>query len=273
MSKDDIKQKTKSKADKKKKGFLSSLIQVEKLEETVKPEIVKEEQDEKIPLKPKTDIKLPESTKDIDKQAKQENQAKETKLTEDQKLLVRTGSGINLIPKKSKAEVKKEKKKFSFSLSSIASLIVLVVLSLGVVFFNIISKQQLQAAKQTLYEKEAYLESYTDKFVSNDEILERIDLYRAVQRAVFSPREVVEYIITIVDRERGINITSFNMTDGLDFEMSGGATELESVAKIWYLLGVDPNIINVNLASVGKGEKGVSFSFEGTLNEDKFKSN
>jgi hypothetical protein len=194
-------------------------------------------------------------------------------LSEDEKLLVRTGSSINLVPKKSQQEVQKEKKKFSFSVSSIMSLILLVSLSLGVVLFNIVSKQQLRLAEEKQYEIEVNLQAYTDKFISNEEIIERIDLYKDVQEGVFSPREVVEYVMEIVERQPNIEITSFNMTDELDFEISGNTTELEPVAKVWYMLGTDENIVTVNLESVGKGEEGVRFSFKGELERDKFIKN
>ena len=220
---------------------------------------------------PQTDPEKKQEEK-IDTKSKSESKKedKENGLSEDEKLLVRAEGGINLVPKKSKQEVKKEKKKFSFSVSSIISLIVLVVLSLGVVFFNIVSKQQLTSAKKEQYKKETYLQSYSDKFLSNEEILERVDLYRRVQRGVFSPREVVEYVMNIVERESTVEITSFNLTDSLEFEMSGNTSELEAVAKLWYMLGINENIVTINLSSVGKGETKVSFSFEGELETDKF---
>lgn len=198
---------------------------------------------------------------------------KQNGLSEEEKLLLRTGEGVNLIPKKSKQEVKKEKSKFTFSLSTMISLTLLVVLSLGVVFFNISSKRQLRLAKEDLHDKEIYLQSYTDKYLSNEELLERIDLYREVQKGYFSPREVVEYVTNIVEREGGIRVNGFNLSDDLEFEISGNGLELESVAKLWYLLGIDENIVNINLSSVGKSEEGVRFSFEGILETDKFINN
>ena len=41
--------------------------------------------------------------------------------------------------------------------------------------------------------------------------------------------------------------------------MSGSTSDLAVVAKLWYLLGIDENIDNVNLESVGKGEQGLVF--------------
>jgi hypothetical protein len=211
--------------------------------------------------------------KDVKKENVEQKKEKDESLDEEQKLLLRTGQGINLVPKKSKQEIKKEEKKFSFSISSILSLILLVILSLGVVFYNIISKQQLSSAKQRQNNLENELQSYSDKYISHQEITERIELYKGVKSAVYSPREVVEYVMEIVERQSNIEVKSFNIDDSLKFEMSGGTDDLESVAKLWYMLGIDQYILNINLSGVSKTETGANFSFEGELDRDKFISN
>jgi hypothetical protein len=210
---------------------------------------------------------------DIKKESVEPKKGKDESLDEEEKLLLRTGQGINLVPKKSKQEIKKEEKKFSFSISSILSLILLVILSLGVVFYNIISKQQLTSAKQRQNNLENELQSYSDKYISHQEIIDRIDLYKGVKSAVYSPREVVEYVMEIVERQSNIEVKSFNIDDSLKFEMSGGTDDLESVAKLWYMLGIDQYILNINLSGVSKTETGANFSFEGELDRDKFISN
>jgi hypothetical protein len=146
-------------------------------------------------------------------------------------------------------------------------------LSLGVVFYNIISKQQLSSAKQRQNNLENELQSYSDKYISHQEITERIELYKGVKSAVYSPREVVEYVMEIVERQSNIEVKSFNIDDSLKFEMSGGTDDLESVAKLWYMLGIDQYILNINLSGVSKTETGANFSFEGELDRDKFISN
>jgi hypothetical protein len=153
------------------------------------------------------------------------------------------------------------------------SLLVLVLLSLGVVLFNIISKNQLNQAKEKLYDREIELEQYTDKIIANEEILDRIDLYRRLQEGVFSPKEILQYFMGVVDKAGNIEIRTFDLGDNLSFETSGSTTELSVVARLWYLLGIDDNIETVNLNSVGKSEGGVSFTFEGQLNTDKFINN
>jgi hypothetical protein len=150
------------------------------------------------------------------------------------------------------------------------SLLLLIVLSLGVVFFNIFFKQRLSAASEELYRRETELEAYTDKIISNEEILDRVDLYKYLQQGVFSPQEIVEYIMAIVNQSGNFTIRNFDLDNNLSFEMGGSTTDLSVVSRLWYLLGIDENIETINLESVGKGSEGVSFSFEGQLVTDNF---
>jgi len=232
---------------KKKKSLLSGLIEVEKEPKKKDNPETKAQPEQKPPQQPE-----------------------EKELSEDQQLLVNSGEGVNLIPKQSKAEISKEKKKFSFSISSLLSLALLVILSLGIVLFNIISKQQLNAANKELYSKELKMEDYKEKIVSNAEILDRIDLYRHLQKNVFSPKEILEYVIAIVNESGNVTIRSFDLSNSLSFEMNGSTSSLEVVSKLWYLLGIDDNIDTINLESVGKSDQGANFSFKGQLNADHF---
>jgi len=269
MNSNEERQNIKKPEKKQKKTFLSNFIEVE---EEPKKEKLKKEKPKKAQIKPKTKskVKSPKKEKIVEKKIKGD---KDSQLTEEEKLLLNTGEGVNLIPKRSKAEVKKEKKKISFSISSMISLVVLVLLSLGVVFFNIISKQQLNSAKEDLYEGEAELGVYSDKILSNSEILARTDLYKFLEKGVFSPKEILEYVLNVTDRSGNITIRTFDIGNDLSFEMSGSTSDLAVVAKLWYLLGIDENIENINLESVGKNDKGASFSFRGQLNTSKFIGN
>ena len=206
------------------------------------------------------------------KDKKNSDKAKKEKsgLTKKEELLMRGGEGVNLVPKKSKEEVEKEQKKFSLSVGSIVSLILLVTLSLGVVMYNIISKVQLNSAKKELFEEEVKLESYQDKYISNREIIDRIDLYKKFEKAVFSPKDIIDYAMTLVDKSGDIEINSFDLDESLNVEISGSTSTLGIVSKLWYLLGTDKNIVTVNLSSVGKNEEGVTFSFEIQLDTDYF---
>lgn len=273
MNKNEEKQNIKSNEKKQKKSFLSGLIQVEEKEDQEKSVEKPELQETPPNQQQQAASNQPpqrEPVKEKGKKKQVESKEDTNGLTEEQKLLLNTGQGVNLIPKRSKAEITKEKKKFSFSVSSMVSLMVLIILSLTVVFFNIISKQQLNSAKAELQKRESEMQQYTDKIISNDEILERIDLYRYLQQGVFSPREILEYIMTIVDRSGNITIRTFRLEDNLSFEMNGSTTDLAVVAKLWYLLGINENIDTINLESVGKSELGANFTFAGELNRSYF---
>ncbi len=209
---------------------------------------------------------------DIKKDSKKSKDEKNG-LTKREELLMRGGEGVNLVPKKSEEEIEKEQKKFSFSVGSIVSLILLVTLSLGVVLYNIISKGQLNSAKKQLFEQEVRLESYQDKYISNQEIMDRIDLYKKFEKAVFSPKEIIDYIMALVDKSGDIDINGFDLDESLNVEISGSTSTLGIVSKLWYLLGTDKNIVTVNLSSVGKNEEGVSFSFEIQLDTEYFTEN
>jgi hypothetical protein len=101
MNKNDKKQNSKENEKKQKKSFLSGLIQVENKEDNSQEQ--KQTEESKVPKQ-----KLVEPIKKEQKEKSEDNG-----LTEEEKLLLNTGEGVNLIPKKSKAEITKEKKKFS----------------------------------------------------------------------------------------------------------------------------------------------------------------
>ena len=254
---------------KQKKSFLSNFIEIEQPAQKDDTEKPKEVQQESVKAQPQVKQAVKEEKKKTTITKKEET----SELTEDEKLLLNTEGGVNLIPRKSVAEVKTAKKKFSLSVSSLVSLVILVGLSLGIVFFNILSKRQLNVAKERLFEREAQLQEYSDKMVNNNDILDRIDLYRYLEKGVFSPKEIIEYIMVITNRSGNVTIRSFDLGNDLSFDMSGRTNDLSVVAKLWYLLGIDENIENINLESVGKSDDGASFSFHGQLNASNFIDN
>jgi len=173
--------------------------------------------------------------------------------------------GINLIPNLSKEEVVHETKKKKLNMGAVISLMVLVFVSILVVGFNIISKIQLNNEKDKLYNYEQRLSSVSYKIIANNEIRERISLYKDIQEEAFSPRTVIEYINSIAAKSGNINITAFDFGGQLTFDLNGNAYTLEEVSKFWYLLSNDSKVENIILKSVGKTDDGVRFSFEGKL--------
>ena len=178
--------------------------------------------------------------------------------------------GINLIPTMSTEELKQEDKKKKMSSSALISVSVLFSVSILVIGFNIISKIQLNAEKEKLYNHEKRIEGYNQLIIDNSEIIERVLLYKDIQEGKFSTKAVIDYIQDIAKKSGNSNLTEFSFTGSNVFSFSGEATDLEDVAKLWYLLTNDLRMENINLKSVSKGEEGTRFSFTGELKLDQF---
>jgi len=178
---------------------------------------------------------------------------------------VKENTGINLIPNLSKEEVVKETKRKTLNMGAVISLMALVVVSILVVGFNIISKIQLNSEKEKLYNHEQRLGTVSYKIVGNNEIRERISLYKDIQKDAFSPRNVVEYINSIAAKSGSIELYSFDFGNQLTFDINGEAYSYEEVSKFWYLLSNDSKVESVILKSVGQTAGGVRFTFQGKL--------
>ena len=171
--------------------------------------------------------------------------------------------GFNLIPSMSEAEKVVEKTKSTVSIGSVLSLIILVVIILGVVGFNIVSRQILNVKKDELFKIESRINLQADKIIANDEIVDRAVLYSNVKRGAFSHKDIIEFLTKMGTKVGDIQMRSVMISENLDFSYSGYSTNLEQVSKLWYLLGIDEKIEHINLQSVGKGDNRVSFTFEG----------
>lgn len=178
--------------------------------------------------------------------------------------------GMNLIPKKTVAEVKVEKKKSTFNLGSVLALIALVTVTLGIVGFNIVSKVQLNNKKSELYSYEKVLGEKIDIISANNSIVDRVVMYQKVEDGRFSHKEVVQFLEGVLNKAGNLSINSLEISDGLSIEFSGTAPSFEEVSKLWYLLGVNDKVETVNLDSVGKGENDARFSFTAQLNSKEF---
>jgi len=174
-------------------------------------------------------------------------------------------TGINLIPNLSKEEVVKETKKKTLNMGAVISLMALVVVSILVVGFNIISKVQLNSEKDKLYNYEQRLGAISHKITGNNEISERISLYKDIQKDAFSPRNVIEYINSIAAKSGSIELHAFDFGGQLTFDLDGEAYSYEEVSKFWYLLSNDNKVESVTLKSVGQTVGGVRFTFQGKL--------
>ncbi|HNW23347.1 MAG TPA: hypothetical protein PKH06_01130 [Candidatus Dojkabacteria bacterium] len=180
--------------------------------------------------------------------------------------------GVNLIPSLTKEEKVHVKKKNTLNIGSLLSIIVLSTIALGIVGFNITSKMQLNSSKSNLSRIEKSVNTQIDKIESNNIILTRIDLYQTVKKNSFSHKEIIEFLNEVSGKVSGISYRSISISEDLTFELSGNSPDLEQISRLWYLFGINESIENINLESVAKNENGATFSFEGKLKFDSFKS-
>lgn len=181
-------------------------------------------------------------------------------------------SNINLIPTMTDEEIKAEDTKSKVKLSSLISLMVLFLVSILVVGFNIISRIQLNAQRESLAQQERNIQNYSHLISGNTEILERVYLYEDIQEDRYSITMVVEYLESVASRSGSsvINDMVFRTTES--FEFSGESNGLEDVAKLWYLLTNDAKILDVELRSFSGRGQTARFSFRGRLDLDEFPS-
>jgi hypothetical protein len=180
----------------------------------------------------------------------------------------RSEGGINLIPPLTEEEKKTETSKFRLNLSAAYTVLFLVVLSILVLGFNGISKMALNAEKEQLFELEKRSNLRSDLLSYNDEILRRVNLYNNIEESTFSSKEIVEYWQSI---SQGFAvITNVELTKGLGFTVTGTASSLTNVSRLWFLLANDSHVASVTLKTVVKDGATARFTFEGELNLTEF---
>ena len=180
--------------------------------------------------------------------------------------------GVNLIPSRTKEEEIQVKKKTTLSVGSLLAIIILALVSIGIVGFNIITKNQLSDKKKELANMENIVNQKADKIIANNVILDRINLYKDVKANSFSHKKVITFLREMAGKIQGITYDSMEISEDLSFKISGDAPNLEQLSRMWYLLGVNENIETIKLESFSKTETGATFSFEGKLVLDNFKA-
>lgn len=180
--------------------------------------------------------------------------------------------GVNLIPTRTKEEEVQVKKKTTLSIGSLLAIIILALVSIGIVGFNIITKNQLSDKKKELTDMEYIVNQKADKIVANNVILDRINLYKDVKANSFSHKKVITFLREMAGKIQGITYDSMEVSEDLSFKISGDAPNLEQLSRMWYLFGVNENIETIKLKSFSKTETGATFSFEGKLVLDNFKA-
>lgn len=181
-------------------------------------------------------------------------------------------AGINLIPTLSKEEVAAVEKKKKLNIGSIVSLLILVVVSILIVGFNIVSKMVLNTEKGKLATYESQVNKITQKIISSNAISERVKLYQDILGETYSPKEVVDYINALASKSGSAEINKFALSSDLTFSIEGEANDLEDISKFWYILSSDPKVESVTLQSVGNNVNSMRFSFKGKFIIEEFLS-
>jgi hypothetical protein len=208
---------------------------------------------------------------DVKKEKKKESSSKKGDAEETViKKKILEEKSVNLIPVMSREEVKKEDKKSKTNKASLISLLIFFSISIAVVGFNIISQIQLNHNKEKLLEQENRMLTYNQLIIDNNQILQRVFMYKDVQRGRYSTTEVVDYIQNILSKSGGATFSSFGFLGRTGIDFSGQARDLEEVAKLWYLLTKDEKINSVVLKSLSKGSTSVNYSFEANLVLEEF---
>ena len=180
--------------------------------------------------------------------------------------------GVNLIPSRTREEEIQVKKKTTLSIGSLLAIIILALVSIGIVGFNIITKNQLSDKKKELANMENVVNQKADKIIANNVILDRINLYKKVKANSFSHKKVITFLREMAGKIQGITYDSMEISEDLSFKISGDAPNLEQLSRMWYLFGVNENIETIKLKSFSKTETGATFSFDGKLVLDNFKA-
>lgn len=177
--------------------------------------------------------------------------------------------GINLIPPRTQQEVQLETTKSTVNVGAAVAVLLLVVLSIVIIGYNVISKFNLDDKKEGLYALEEVLNARKATIVANNEILSRIDLYEDIQESTYNSKDVIEYWNYVSSGMA--EITKIELSGNLGFSINGSADDLTEVAKLWYLLANDEHVDEINLESVVKTEDLARFQFEGIINFESFK--
>ncbi len=178
------------------------------------------------------------------------------------------GPGINLLPTKTEQEIVIEKKTISINMYAAGAIVILLIITIAVYGYNLVTKLTLNSEKRQLAEMEEELKSYSQIIEANNDILARFDLYNDIQLSTFSPKEVLNYWKDLFTGYGNLN--SLELANGLDFTVEGDTKSLRDVAFLWHLLTVNEKVSETNLENFSKGDEDARFSFEGKLDDEYF---
>ena len=189
------------------------------------------------------------------------------------KNLHKSGEGLNLIAPRLEKIKEETAKKFKIDIRIVLFVLFVVLGSLGVVGYNWVTGIRLDNAKIEMENLEEELMSYKYTIEANNQVLERYDLYQNIQGGFISSKEVFTFWDEVSHTLAGIG--KIQLSQGVNFEVSGEADNLRDVAKMWHFLSIDQRVLKVSLEGLSiprrdREEQKLAFSFKGTLNLENF---
>lgn len=179
-------------------------------------------------------------------------------------------SGINLVPVLSKEEIIKEEKKEKLNMSSIISIIFFLLITFIIVGLNIAFRTRLNAAKNDLSKLEEQVHTKDAKIIDNNDIVDRIFLYKDIEKSQYSVKAVVEYVNKIATKNGDTKLITYTFSGKDKFSFEGESDNLENASKFWYLLNTDENINNIEMEYINKGNDSVRFKFNTQIKIEEF---
>lgn len=179
-------------------------------------------------------------------------------------------SGINLVPVLSKEEIIKEEKKEKLNMSSIISIIFFLLITFIIVGLNIAFRTRLNAAKNDLSKLEEQVHTKDAKIIDNNDIVDRIFLYKDIEKSQYSVKAVVEYVNKIATKNGDTKLIAYTFSGKDKFSFEGESDSLENASKFWYLLNTDENINNIEMEYINKGNDSVRFKFNTQIKIEEF---
>ncbi len=189
------------------------------------------------------------------------------------KNLHRSKEGFNLIAPRLEKVEKEAKEKFRVDIRVVLFVFFVVLVSLCVVGYNWYINTRLENQKEILADLEDELEDYKYTLEANDQVLERYNLYNRINDGYISSKEVLTFWQEVSDNLA--EIRKIELTQGVNFEVSGKAENLSNVTKLWHFLSIDDRVNTVTLEGVSiphqdSEDSQLSFAFKGVLNLEYF---
>ncbi len=207
------------------------------------------------------------------KEEKPNSEAKAKTLTpEETEKIERIRVGvINLLPVLTEKEEQIVETKDNTNIRMVVFILVIILISFGFLGYNMYVKNILELEKQKLEILEEQFELDLDLVQNNNAVLDRYALYRYIVERFFSSKEVLVFWQDV--SQDLAEITSIELSSGLDYEIKGEARNLLDVAKFWHFLSVDSRVSEVHLENLslpvsdadGRGTSKATFTFEGKL--------